>query len=267
MRSDPSHVRPTRAVLAALLIAGAGLLAIGCGTGGDSSTAAQKTSGERPESTTTSGKKTSSGSSTGIASGILSSSRSTKVDSSAVGTDAEECLGKYVIDRVGESEAQQMSDAELSAYTPAQLEVLRAGFNECIPGTTMATELVTSFYTGAGVTTAPADAVISCVATGLDGKTGDVVVESVKLDTAKTLPPVMLSIMDSCVPAADVTQILRDAFTQAGLTDAQATCTANALTGQISISQLAEIGASPSLPPDIEALVTTAAQGCATAGG
>jgi hypothetical protein len=253
----------SRAAVAVLLLATAGLVLSGCG-GNDSAAPVKRTSGDRPTSTTetTTAGGTDSG---GIASGILSSSRASKLDPNSVSDDEAQCLGSYVIDRVGEQEAQTISDEAIDALTPDQLAVLTAGFNKCISGATMAGDLVTSFYEGAGVRSTPTDEVVACVADGIDGRTGDVVAESATLAESATAP-ITLSVMDTCVPASEVTELLRSAFQEAGLTPAQATCTAGALEGKISLSELAEIGSASSLPPEIEAKVTTAAQGCKGAG-
>lgn len=102
-----------------------------------------------------------------------------------------------------------------------------------------------------------------CVADTLDGQTGDVVVESIQMAESDTLPPVMLATFDACVPPSDVALILEAAFSSSGLTPEQSTCMASALSGSITITQLAELGASDAgLPPDLEATITQAAQGC-----
>lgn len=233
-----------------------------CGGSDDDTAAPEKQSGERPESTTTSEEK-SSNAAGGIASGILSTADSAKLDDSSVSSDEEECLGTEVIDAVGEDEATQMSEAELSEYTPAQLEVLRDAFNTCVSGETLAGELVVNFYEGAGATTPPADAVTECVAAAIDGRTGDIVVESAQLQSDTDLPQVTLEVLDTCIPASDVALLLGDAFQQAGLPAAQATCMAGTLSDQISVSQLAELGGSSQIPPEVEALVTQAAAACA----
>ena len=270
MRHDPSpsHRRRTARTAVAALLAGTVLAAVGCSGGKDSAEQAKKTSKDRPASTTTTTGGSSDRTSTGIASGILSSSRASRLDPSSVSDDEAACLGGYVIDQVGQDEAQAISDADIKTLSDAQLAVLTAGFNQCISGATMATDLVTSFYQGAGVTTAPSDDVVACVATGIDGRTGDVVAESVTVDAGGTsaAAPITLSVMDTCVPASDITALLQGAFVDAGLTETQATCTATALSGKISITQLAELGSSSSLPPDIQATITQAAQGCGAPG-
>jgi hypothetical protein len=267
MRQRPSPAPRSRTALAVVFVLGAALAA-GCSGGDDSAEPAKKTSKDRPASTSTTSKGSSDGASTGIASGILSSSRASKLDPSSVGEDEAACLGGYVIDQVGEDEARAISDADISTLSDAQLAVLTAGFDKCISGATMAPDLVASFYQGTGVKTAPSDAVVACVAKGIDGRTGEVVAESASLDAGGTsaAAPITLSVMDTCVPASDITALLEGAFVDAGLTQAQASCTATALSGKISITQLAELGTSSSLPPDIQATITQAAQGCGAPG-
>jgi hypothetical protein len=242
------------------------LVVLGAACGGEDDTAApaRKSSEDRPEETTTT-EDGGSGDSTGIASGILSSSSGSSgstFDTGSVTADEEECLGQFVTDSVGEDEAIQMSEADISTYTASQLEALREGFNECISGTTVAGELLSSFYEGAGATAEPSPGVEECVADALDGQTGDVVVEAVELTESEALPPIMLGTLDACVPPTDVAVILEAAFTGSGLTTAQATCMAAALSNTITITQLAELGAAGGMPADLEAVVTQAAQGC-----
>jgi hypothetical protein len=260
MRPHPRISPPRPLTIAVLLLALVGLGAA-CGGDDDSAAPAEKTSDERPEETTTT--EDDGGGSTGIASGILSSSPSSAFDTSSVASDEEECLGDFVIDALGEDEALEMSEADISTYTTAQMEALQAGFNECISGASVAGDLLSSFYEGAGATASPSPGVEECVADTLDGQTGDVVVESIQMAESDTLPPVMLATFDACVPPSDVALILEAAFSSSGLTPEQSTCMASALSGSITITQLAELGASDAgLPPDLEATITQAAQGC-----
>ena len=259
-RTPARRPRPT-ALAVAVLVATSALVVGACGGSDEDTAAPEKQSGERPESTTT--EKKSSNAAGGIASGILSTADSAKLDDSAVSSDEEECLGAEVIDAVGEAEATQMSEADLSQYTPAQLEVLRDAFNTCVSGETLAGELVVNFYEGAGATKQPGAEVTTCVASAIDGRTGDIVVESAQLQSDTALPQITLEVLDTCVPAADVALLLTDAFQQAGLPAAQASCMATTLSDQISVSQLAELGNAAQIPPEVQALVNAAAAGCA----
>lgn len=260
--SSPNPFRPTLLRRStSLLVAGLATLAFvtpGCG-GGDDDTAS-KSSGDRPESSTT---EKSSGDGNGIASGILDrASTSAKFgDDSGFDDAVAECVGSSVIDSLGEEQAEAMSNAEVSEYTDEELTALADAFDECVPGELIAESMTVSFYESAGATTEPSIETVQCVADALDGRTGQVVKEGAKAD-AGGFPALTLAVMDGCVPPEDVAALLKTAFLDAGLTEAQADCTATALQGQISVSDLAVAGLSDD-NPELEAKVQQAAQACA----
>jgi hypothetical protein len=248
--------RRTSALLLAVLATFA-FVAAACG-GDDDEATPSKNSDER-ETTTT---ETDEDADTGIASGILdSASKGGTFDDSGFDEDVELCVGESIIDAVGEDTAQQMADGDPSTYSPEELDALAAAFDECVPGSALAESMTDSFYKSAGSKTPPSAEVVDCVATELDGRTGTVIKEGVAVDSGE-MPELTLQIMDRCVPPADVTALLQAAFVDAGLTEAQATCTANALNGQISVSELAEAGAASGGSPELEAKVEAAAQSC-----
>lgn len=266
-RAGSVRPRPPFLAVAAVLIVSAMLVAA-CGTGGRSgdTAPAQKQSATRPSSTTSTTEASTGSSSSGIASGILSTTDGAQVDGTAVGTAEQQCLGAAVIGAVGEDEATRMSAADLSEYTPAQLEVLRRAFNKCVTGRTLAPGVVTNFYQGAGVTTPPANSVSDCVAAAIDGRTGDIVAESAAAEASTALPKVTLEALDACVPPADVSALLQAAFVKSGLDPKLSACVADAVSGQVSVSQLAELGGSTTVPPEIQALLDQAALGCGAVG-
>ena len=251
-----SSGRRTSALLLAVLATFA-FVAAACGGDDDEATPSKK-SDER-ETTTT---ESDDGGDTGIASGILdSAAKGGQFDDSGFGEDVELCLGQSIIDAVGEDEAQAMADGDISDYTAEQVDALATAFDDCVPGSALAESMTSSFYESAGSQTPPSASVVACVGDQLDGRTGQVVKEGVAVDSGQ-LPELTLQIMDTCVPPEDVTALLQSAFVDAGLTEAQATCTANALNGQISVSELAQAGAADGESPELQAKVEAAAQGC-----
>ena len=248
--------RRTSALLLAVLATFA-FVAAACG-GDDDEASPSKSSDERETTTTEKDKKTDAG----IASGILDSvSKSGKFDESGLGEDVELCLGESLIDELGVDAAEEMGSADPTTYSEEELDALVNAFDACVPGSAIAESMTTSFYESAGAKTAPSSEVVDCVASELDGRTGQVVREGVAVDSGE-VPQLTLQIMDACVPPADVTALLQAAFVDAGLTEAQATCTANALEGQISVSDLAQAGHEDG-SPELEAKVEAAAQSCA----
>ncbi|UDY37097.1 hypothetical protein [Dermatobacter hominis] len=251
----PGLGRRTSALLLAVLATFA-FVAAACG-GDDDEASPSKSSDER-ETTTT---EKDDGGDSGIASGILdSAAKSGQFDDSGLGEDVELCLGQSIIDAVGEDQAQQMAEGDISTYTAEEVDALATAFDDCVPGSALAESMTTSFYESAGATTAPSSTVVDCVAGELDGRTGQVVKEGVAVDSGQ-VPELTLQIMDTCVPPEDVTALLQSAFVDAGLTEAQATCTANALSGQITVSELAQAGLDDG-SSEITAKVEAAAQSC-----
>lgn len=237
------------------------LVAGGCG-GDDSSTA--KSSGKRATTTTAKdGSSTSKGSreATAAATGILGNAGGSQFDGSGFGAEIEECVGRSVTNALGEKDADAMASAKPAEYTAEEMDALVAAFNKCVPGTELARSIATSFYNTAGMKNPPGSAVVTCIGKALDGRTGEVVAEGARSDSGAT-PQFTLTILDRCVPPADISTMLEASFAEAGLPAEQATCTAKALEGQITVSELAEAGFKESSPA-LEAKVAAAAQSCA----
>lgn len=240
-----------------LVVATAALLASGCG-GKDDSTASKDSN---TKETTTTAKK-SSGDGGGIASGILNkASKSGKFGSDEFDSGVEECVGGSVIDSLGESGAEEMASADAADYTSEQVDALVTAFNDCVPGKVIAPTLVSSFYEGMGVAEPTDSTMVECVGKFVDGKTGEIVQEGLASEATNAVPEITLKAFDKCMPAEDITALLEKAFASSGLTDAQASCVATALKGQISVSDLVAAG-SPGGDPALEAKVKAAAAGC-----
>lgn len=245
-----SRSRSTSLLLAVL--ASVAFVAAACG--GDDETVSK--SSDEKETTTT------SGSGAGIASGILDRAASgAGFDSDEFDADIEECIGESVIDAVGESSAEAMMDGDPADYSADEVDALVQAFNDCVPGEAMAPTMVSSFYEGMGATEPTDPTMVDCVAEEIDGRTGDLVGEGLAVEATDAFPELTLQVMDTCMPTEDLTALLTEAFASSGLTDAQASCVATALEGQITVTDLAEAGSGTG-SPELEALVQSAALGC-----
>lgn len=179
------------------------------------------------------------------------------------------CVARILVDELGEDGAQELNESseDLASVPGEQQDAVTAGFNECVPGSAVAETVTTRFYEGFGATAPPTEEVIDCVGTELDGQTGDVVFEGLAATEDGTVPQVTIAAFEACVPDDVIAEVFVTAFEGQGATPEQARCTADAVAGRLSLEQLAEIGSSGgTLPADVQAIVTEAAQGC-TAGG
>jgi hypothetical protein len=175
------------------------------------------------------------------------------------------CLGNELVEQLGEDEALALneSDADFAELPEAQLTAVRVAFNECVPGSALAGDLTSEFYTSIGASTEPDQAVIDCVAAELDGQTGDVALEGLSVEGPDADLTATASILEGCIPAEVVTELFTTSFTSSGLTPEQAQCAAEQVSGQISLSQLVELGSSSGdLPPEIQAISEQAVTAC-----
>lgn len=245
-RSDRSRRSRSVATLSLTIVAGLALL--GCGGGDDDSSEA---------STETTAAATTSEAAQTIAEDAVVDLGVTK--------DEGLCFGNELVDQLGEDEALALNEteAEFSELPEAQLTAVQVAFNECIPGSVMAEDIATEFYSSIGSSTQPDQAVLDCVATALDGRTGDVALEGMSVDTEDADLTVTSEILDGCIPQEVATELFVTSFSGAGLTPEQAQCAAEQVSGQISLSQLVELGSSGgSLPPEIQAIADDAVTSC-----
>ena len=223
----------------------AGLALVGCGGDDSSSDGASPT--------------------TEATSGAASTIGADAVADLGVTKDEGICFGNTLVDQLGEEEALALndSDAEFSDLPEAQLTAVQVAFNECIPGSVMAEDITTEFYSSIGASTEPDAAVIDCVAGELDGRTGDVALEGMTADTEGADLGTTAAVLEGCIPPEVVTELFVTSFTTAGLTPEQAQCAAEQVSGQISLSQLVELGSSTgALPPEIQAISDAAVTAC-----
>jgi hypothetical protein len=240
--------RRSRGAVTFSLTVVAGLALLGCGGGDDESS---------EDSTETTAAATTSAAAQTIAEGAVTDLGVTK--------DEGLCFGNELVDQLGEDEALELNetDAAFSELPEAQLTAVQVAFNECIPGSAMAEDITGEFYSSIGSGSEPDQAVVDCVAEALDGRTGDVAMEGMSVDTENADLTVTTEIIQGCIPQEVATELFVTSFTSAGMTPEQAQCAAEQVSGQISLSQLVELGSSSAaLPPEIQAIADDAVASC-----
>lgn len=175
------------------------------------------------------------------------------------------CLGSTLIDALGDADAQDILTTENP--TPAQLDALEAGFDACISGTTLAGTVTGLFFNELPGTPTPDQSVVSCVAGEIDGTTGQLIVGLFDSSETGNLPTEFLDTLDVCVPDEVVADLFVEELTADGTFDTtQATCIAETVAPQLSISTLAAAGQSDGLPADVEKLIEDATLTCVAGG-
>jgi hypothetical protein len=108
---------------------------------------------------------------------------------------------------------------------------------------------------------------VSCVAGEIDGATGQLIVGLFDASETGGLPTQFLDTLDVCVPDDVVADLFVEELSSDGTFDqAQATCIAERVAPQLSISTLAAAGQADGLPADVEALIEEATLACLAGG-
>jgi hypothetical protein len=243
------RTRRTRraAALSATLLAGVVLAA--CGGGDDSSSSGQDADAPTTEA---------------VSEAAVTIGNDAVADL-GVTKDEGVCFGSSLVDSLGEDEALALNDTDADFDEPpeAQLTAVQVAFNDCIPGSVMAEDIASEFYSSIGASTEPDAAVLECVGSALDGRTGDVALEGMTVDTEDANLDVTAEVLEGCIPGEVVTELFVTSFSTAGLTQEQARCAAEQVSGQISLGQLVELGSSSGeLPPEIQAISDAAISAC-----
>jgi hypothetical protein len=182
-----------------------------------------------------------------------------------ISADEATCVAQSLVDELGDERATEVvgSSDELLEIPAGERVVVTDTFNECVPGTAVATSVVDEFYTSLGASSDPDPAVTECVATEMDGRTGDVLFESAEADENDTLPTVTLAALEQCVPDEVLAEVFASAFESEGATPEQAQCTAQAVTSQLTLEQITRVGLGEGeMSTEIQDIITQAASGC-----
>ncbi len=175
------------------------------------------------------------------------------------------CLGSSLIDALGDADAQDLLTVE--DPTTEQLDALEASFDACVSGTTLAPTVTALFFGELPGSPTPDQSVVSCVAGEIDGTTGQLITGLSQSGSSGGLPTEFLATLDICVPEQVVADLFVDELTADGSFDnVQATCIAETVAPDLSISVLAEAGQSDSLPPDVQKLIEDATLACIAGG-
>ncbi|MBM3661286.1 MAG: hypothetical protein FJW94_00115 [Actinobacteria bacterium] len=157
----------------------------------------------------------------------------------------------------------------VTTETPSteQLEALSAGFDACVSGRTLGPVITALFFNELPGAPTPDQSVESCVAGEIDGSTGQLIIGLFGSNESGGLPTEFLNTLDVCVPDDVVAEQLTAELASDGtFTEAEASCIAEQVAPQLSISTLAEAGESGALPPDVQALIEEATLACVVGG-
>lgn len=242
-----TRLRTSTALVVALTVGCAGLAA--CSSGDDDATTTT-------EATTTT---------VDPAVAELATTFRADVGPDTISEDEATCVAQALVDELGDEQAAEVigSSDELLEIPAGERVVVTDTFNECVPGTAVATSVVDEFYTSLGASSAADPAVTECVATEMDGRTGDVLFESAEADANDTLPTVTLAALEECVPSEVLAEVFASAFESEGATPEQAQCTAEAVTSQLSLEEITRLGLDEGeMSSEIQDVITQAASGC-----
>lgn len=280
--SHRSFPRPMLGVLGALVLVG---LTAGCGTkldvaasdttnatsGSDTTVSSETTS--VPPSTdvgqpTTSDAGGLSGTNSGLGSKLGDEAVSlpglnTGSSDDAFGPDVERCL---------DSEASGLSDADadavqngddFSGLSPEGTRIVTEAMNTCIPADSLSQVFADEFFKSLGST--PDPEFTSCLDTELEGQVGDVIIQSSEAATGggDDIPQPVLDLLDACGDII-IGDLFVDQFEEQGLPSDTAECIADGLSGQLTMSDLIELGQGGEVPPELETEIENLAIACAT---
>lgn len=188
-----------------------------------------------------------------------------EVGPDTISEDDATCVAGTLVDELGAEQATEVvqSSDDLLEIPAAERIVVTDTFNDCVPGTAVATAVVEEFYSSLGASTEPDPAVIECVGTEMDGRTGDVLFEGAEADTNDTVPTVTLAALEQCVPDGVLAEVFMSAFESEGATPEQARCTADAVASQLSLEEITRLGLEGGeMSPEIEGIISQAATDC-----
>lgn len=237
------------------IVTGAGLTA--CGDGDDTADSSSTT-----ESTTS----TTAAPSEAVEQ--IAESIRTDFGEDLVTEDEASCFAQTLVDDVGEDKALELKDDEsLPTELPeSDQAALERAIDECIPATAFATAFASEFYSGLGTDAEPTPEVAACVSKEFGDSTWALLVASSSGDE-DSVPPELMSALDSCVPTEVVAAALAASFEAEGATPAEATCTADAVASQVTLSELAELEGAAEPSPELMDRIGQAAMNCTGTAG
>lgn len=238
-------------------------LVAACGSDGSTSDSA-----ESPERDATTASTTSTTSTTvedGAEDAVKSIAAGIVQEMGASQQDAE-CAATAIVEELGVERALEI-DSSLAAFktvNEAEQVVVSDAFNDCIPGSVVAEDIVTSFYESVGTTLEPDPTILECTATEMDGRVGTVAFEGLNATGPDSDLTATIDVLDACVPHEAIVDVLTSAFLDSGATPAQASCTAERVAAELTVRSLIEMG--DDVPPEFEAKTMAAIEACRSAG-
>lgn len=241
------------AALAALVLALSPTLAA-C-SGGDSSTAEEPAASDSSSSPAASDEAVAD---------IAESFRSGAGEDVVSEEDAQ-CFAQTMVDELGEDTAREVSEAADPTTLPQdQQKVVVDGLNECVSPKALAEPFTTQFYASFGAESPPSPQVVSCIAQGLEGHSGDLLTGGEAISSGGPIPDSMLQALEDCVPDDVIAAQFVKEFSSQGIPEPVAKCIANDVVDDVSLTQLIEIGMAKqaTLPPEFRKALQDALAAC-----
>ena len=148
--------------------------------------------------------------------------------------------------------------SDLSKLSKADQKVIFDSFSSCVTVAQLTPAIAKEFQSGAGQVAAKSEKCYVDALTSHYKSSGDLMRAAVN-DSSK-----FASALSKCVSPDAIRESLIQAMTSGGaLTQAQATCAADKILSEVSVSDLEQAGSASKLPADIQSKIEAAAAGCA----
>lgn len=177
----------------------------------------------------------------------------------------ERCVGTSLIEALGEEEARTVAESDdASQLSGEQKDAATVALNECLEGATVAAGVLSSFAEEAGAEIDDPE-LESCIADQIDGRVGDVVVQS-----SDNSEEAFAALVGDCPTNALVSTLFKGQFVEQGFDEAAAQCVADQLAQQYDLAALLrlESDSSASAGAELENQTAAAVSACGiTPGG
>jgi hypothetical protein len=159
-----------------------------------------------------------------------------------VDTHTEICIGRSLIDDLGEADARKAAhQGDLADLPKDQQKAAVASLDECVPGRTIAKGVVRTFMKGATTKGSGADVepagLVDCLTKEFEGKAGDIVLEASKA-SAKESDQVFLRLLAPCPTDELVAAAVSTGLQKSGLPAAVIDCVGPKVAARVTLAQL-----------------------------
>jgi hypothetical protein len=181
---------------------------------------------------------------------------------SSISREHATCIAEAAVPKLspkGLKESKKKS-SDLAKLSKADQTVIFDSFSSCLTVAQITPAIAKEFQSGAGKIPDASERCYEKALTGHYKTSGDLMRAAVN-DSSK-----FAGTLSKCVSPDAIRQSLIQAMTSGGaLTQAQATCAADKILSEVSVSDLEKAGSASTLPSDIQTKIQAAAAGCAAA--